>query len=195
MPNCDGDAERDELDSADSDGGIAAVVSRYKLHPTGTMCNREGCKATIAGRMTKTRYCLSCAQQLRNYGHARRDPNRPSHAVLPRPRSSGEPELRKPLKCKRCCGIPWAREPSREADQITSRFGTSDYVGVAMNGTWLCVGCGEAWEPEPPIERPSALQSSAGTCERAHNFNGMVGSDGGKSRRAAVAKKEGTSDV
>lgn len=183
LPNVDGDPEADELDDAPPER-----ARTMKVHPAWSRCSR-GCGTSLEGRPMRTRYCLPCAQQLRNFGHRKRDPNRPSHAVPPRPRGSDPLPPRRPASCKRCCDLPWAREPDREADQITSRFGTGDYVGVAMNSTWLCVGCGKPWAPEPAPERGVGISSSAGTAVAAAQFNGMVGSDGGRARMAA--EKEG----
>lgn len=62
-----------------------------------------------------------------------------------------------PVKCHVCYDMPWARTSVRIAD------GRDGFEGARVaNDRGICRGCGEAWEPEPPIERGEVLRSSAG---------------------------------
>ena len=141
--------------------------------PVGRYCACS-CGASIDHRPIYAKYTVECAARQR----VLRDRHRvwackPSTAVTPRRDPLDPPREPNLMMCKRCCDIPWARAPRREADTPQGQGNFSGVVGFEMCGRWLCKGCGEVYAPEAKPENCVVLSSSAGMTERAAQFHGI----------------------
>lgn len=68
--------------------------------------------------------------------------------------------------CDVCCGMPWARLPTRFQDC------TAVEKPAVAGDNGLCRGCGEAYAPEPAPDPCETLRSSAGMAAREGDVHG-----------------------
>jgi hypothetical protein len=148
--------------------------------PIGRIC-ACGCGASIDNRPTNSIRTRECQARFDNQKRKERwmrgeDPGRvhrrkPTNVSL-RVRTRlmlSELPPRKQKPCLVCCGMPWARLPTRVTE------GHSGFPGDPVTGdNGLCRGCGEPYAPEPPPSNDPVISSSAGVCERAAATHGYM---------------------
>lgn len=151
------------------------VYHNYKTPKYPRICVGFGerkCSTDISKRAVQSKRCLSC--QAFADKERRKEDNRGALGVSPSRtlgQVEGDPE-RVPIKhCVVCGGMPWARLPKRQMDQVgthtanISKFGEPVAMpagkGVPGHHVPVCRGCGEPYSPEPGLRHAPYISSSA----------------------------------
>lgn len=125
-----------------------------------------GCDANINHRHGAAKYCRFHAPEMalkhkqgrgeRSRKSTAKPGSRKVYSVCEGPARTPEP------KCSVCGGMPWARCPDRTYEALKGGRQRNG-VKYLVAPDWRCVGCGEAYAPDPPLERQEVIQSSMAT--------------------------------
>jgi hypothetical protein len=139
-------------------------------------CPFPDCGASLVGLPKCTVWCKLHAAAIRTSRVSRRQARASragrksyGHCVTKGRALNNEPKREPQVKCKHCCGQPWARLPERLNERSGSgacgaEVPVAYQPGLGVPG-WhvpVCRGCGLAHEPEPKPDRGCLIRSSAG---------------------------------
>lgn len=159
------------------------------MMPTGRVCRAPGCGASIEGKPLNTVWCSKCRRKQDSSRAKRRAMD---HLRVPWERERtgrrcadrcAEPAREAEPKCHLCGGMPWAREPGR----FHEGHGASSGGKIEIAPNWECIGCGEKYAPEPPMQLIGTVRSSAAM---AADHGKLFGWEG-MGRTEATGKRKG----